>query len=143
MKDRQSILRRALWFTFITLGLNAGSIMADPANIGGEYANKKFLNGKAIFQMSLEQSGKTFSVWFSAGYEDGHGAAPEAQGIGRVTEKGDAEFGFTDTFGNTGSGTIVRVANEIVVTLKMKKIADARCMEFYGPKIHLKPSAGH
>ena len=115
--------------------------MADTVNIGGEYANKKFLNGKAIFQMSLEQSGKTFSVWFAATYEDGHGAAPEATGSGKVTDKGTAEFSFTDNFGNTGTGTIVRTANEIVVTMQMKKIVDSRCMEFYGPKIHLKPSA--
>jgi hypothetical protein len=142
MKDRQLFLRRALWLTLLTLGLSTSSIMADNANFGGEYANKKFLNGKAIFQMSLEQTGKTFSVWFSATYEDGHGAAPEAQGLGKVSNKGMAEFMFQDNFGNTGIGTIVRVANEIVVTMQMKKIVDARCMEFYGPKIRLKPAAG-
>lgn len=139
MKDRQSVLQSALFFALLTLALTQ-SPAADSANIGGEYANKRFLNGKAVFQMSLEQTGKTFSVWFSASYEDGHGAAPEAQGLGKVASSGIGEFMFQDNFGNTGTGTIVRAANEIVVTMQMKKTVDARCMEFYAPKIHLKPA---
>ena len=53
-------------------GLTAVAISADAQNFAGEYADRNFLNGQATFQMSLEQSGNTVSVWFSAGYNDGH-----------------------------------------------------------------------
>jgi hypothetical protein len=54
---------------FIATAFNAFS--AAP-NFAGEYADKKFLNGQAVFQMSLEQSRNTISVFFSAVYNDGH-----------------------------------------------------------------------
>jgi hypothetical protein len=53
--------------------------------------------------MSLEQSGNTLSVWFSAGYNDGHGAAPEAEGTGKVTNKGTVEFKFENSSKNAGT----------------------------------------
>jgi len=57
-----------------------GPAAAEAPNFAGEYTDKKFLNGRAVFQMSLERSGNRVSVWFSAGKNDGSGAAPEGQG---------------------------------------------------------------
>jgi hypothetical protein len=130
MKDRYLI--------FAISALASISLAADTPNFAGEYADKKFLNGQAVFQMSLEQGGKAVSVWFSAGYNDGHGAAPEASGTGKVTSKGGVDFKFEDSFGNAGTGTITRSGSDIIVSIKPIRVTDSRCLEFYLESIHLK-----
>jgi hypothetical protein len=120
------------------LTLNAIMVVAaDTRNFAGEYADRKFLGGQAVFQMSLEQSGSTVSVWFSAGYNDGRGTAPEANGAGKVTSKGTVEFTFKDSDGNAGMGTIARSGNDIVVSLKATKVSDSRGLVFYRDGIRL------
>jgi hypothetical protein len=121
---------------FLALALSL--FAAGTPNFAGEYADKNFLNGQAVFQMSLEQSGDTVSVWFSPGYKDGHGAAPEADGTGKVTGKGTLDFKFEDSFNNAGTGTIVRSGQDIIVSLKMTRVLDSRCAVFYGQNIRLK-----
>ena len=115
----------------------ASVLAAEAPNFTGEYADKKFLNGQAVFQMSLEQGGNTVMVWFSAGYNDGHGAAPEANGTGKVTGKGTVEFKFDDSYSNAGAGTIARAGNDIVVSIKMTKARDSGPLAFYREGIRL------
>jgi hypothetical protein len=124
-------------FCILAVGLAASGIAAEPINFAGEYADKSFLNGQAVFQMSLEQSGNTVSVWFSAGYNDGHGAAPEADGTGKVMGKGMVEFSFKDSGRNAGIGTIARTGNDIVVSIKTTRVADSRCLVFYKQNMRL------
>src|SRR5713226_7515257 len=112
MKDRSLILLVALALV---------SIAAGPTNFAGEYADRNFLNGQATFQMSLEQSASTVTVWFSAGYNDGHGLLPEADGSGKITPKGTVEFTFKDSARNAG--------DDIIVSLKTTRVADSRCLE--------------
>lgn len=114
---------------------------ADASSFAGEYADKKFLSGKGVFQMSIEQKGNTASVWFSAGYNDGHGCAPEAEGKGTVTGKGSLQFTFKDGEGNSGSGTITRAGDGIIVSLKSTHTGDPRCVVFYKENMHLKHAA--
>jgi hypothetical protein len=135
MKDQQLAL------TAILLTLSAIIVIAaDLPNFTGEYADKKFLNGKAVLQMSLEQGGSTASVWFSAVYNDGHGAAPEAAGTGKITGKGTVEFKFEDSFKNLGAGTVARSGEDIIVSIKATRVADSRCLPFYGQNMRLKPA---
>jgi hypothetical protein len=129
MKDRSLILLVA--FALV-------SIAAGPPNFAGEYADKSFLGSQAVFQMSLEQSGNFVKVWFSIGYNDGHGAAPEAGGSGKITNAATVEFKFDDTSKNVGTGTITRAGEDIVVSLKTTRVADSRCLEFYRQNIRLK-----
>jgi len=117
--------------------LTATALAAEAPNFSGEYADKNLLNGQAVFQMSLEQSGNTVSVWFSAGYNDGHGAAPEANGTGKVNSKGTVEFKFDDSDGNAGTGTITHAGNDIVVSIKMTKVRDSGPLAFYREGIRL------
>ena len=109
-----------------------------PPNFAGEYADRNFLNGQAVFQMSLEQSGNAVSVWFSTGYNDGHGCAPEATGTGKVTAKGTVEFTFRDSSKNFGRGRITRAGDGIVVSLKPTRISDTQCVELYRQRMRLK-----
>ena len=124
-------------FAIVALATIGTVMAAGPAKFDGEYADKKFLNGQAVFQMSLEQSGNAVSVWFSAGYNDGHGAGPEAEGKGKITPKGTVEFNFKDSAGNVGTGTIVRAGNDIVVSIKTTRVADPRCLVFYKESMRL------
>jgi hypothetical protein len=88
--------------------------------------------------MSLEQSGNAVSVWFSAGYNDGHGIQPVADGSGRISGKGTVEFTFNDSSHNVGTGTITRAGDDIIVSLKTTRVADPRCLELYRQNMRLK-----
>ena len=129
MKNRSLILLVALAIV---------SIAAGPSNFAGEYADRNFLNGQATFQMSLEQSGNAVSVWFSAGYNDGHSIQPVADGSGKITGKGTVELTFTDSARNAGTGTITRAGDDIIVSLKTNRVADSRCVELYRQNMRLK-----
>ena len=129
MKNRSLILLVALAIV---------SIAAGPLNFAGEYADRNFLNGQATFQMSLEQSGNTVSIWFSAGYNDGHSIQPVADGSGKITGKGTVEFTFKDSSNNAGTGTITRAGDDIIVSLKTTRVADSRCVELYRQNMRLK-----
>ena len=125
------------FLTFLVIALGFLAIGAGPSNFAGEYADKKFLNGQGVFQLSLEQNGSNVSVFFSAGYNDGHGAAPDADGTGNVTSKGIVEFTFEDSFKNAGTGTITRSADGVILSLKTTRVADPRCLVFYKQNMRL------
>jgi hypothetical protein len=131
-------MKRAIAPLLSLLIATVSAIAAQPTNFAGEYADKSFLNGQAAFQMSLEQSGNTLSVWFSAGYNDGHGLQPVADGNGKITSKGTVEFAFKDSARNAGTGTITRAGDDIIVSLKTTRVADSRCLELYRQNMRLK-----
>ena len=124
----------------LVIVLAVSTLAAGPANFAGEYADKKFLNGKGVFQMSLEQNGNNVSVFFTAAHNDSSGAAPEADGAGKVTSQGTVEFKFEDNFKNLGTGTIKRAGDDVIVSIKTSRVADARCLEFYKENMRLKPA---
>ena len=124
-----------LLFVLVAIG---SAFAAPPANFTGEYADRNFLNGQAAFQMSLEQTGNAVSVWFSAGYNDGHSIQPVADGTGRASPKGTVEFTFKDSSHNAGTGTISRAGDDIIVSLKTTRVADSRCLELYRQNMRLK-----
>jgi hypothetical protein len=121
-----------LFFAVTTL------VVAEAQNFTGEYADRNFLGGQATFQMSLEQSGNAVSVWFSAGYNDGHSIQPVADGSGRISGKGIVAFTFNDSSHNAGTGSITRAGDDIIVSLKATRVADPRCLEIYRQNIRLK-----
>src|SRR5437016_14584431 len=129
MKDRHLLVGA------IVLGL---SISAAQAQFTGEYADRNFLGGQAAFQMSLEQTGNAVSVWFSAGYNDGHSIQPVADGTGRAGPKGTVEFTFKDSSHNAGTGKITRAGDDIVVSLTTTRVADSRCLDLYRQNMRLK-----
>ena len=112
---------------------------ADPS-WSGEYANKKSLNGRAAFQLTIEQSGDAVQVSFDAAYIDGHGAAPDGQGEAKITGNNTLQFQWEDSFKNTGTGRITRVGKDIVVSMKTTRVVEPRCLVFYGHKMRLKPA---
>ena len=130
-------MKTPLWlslFLLLVCELLYGAGMTDFA---GEFADKSFLKGTSVFQLSLERSGNDVSVFFSATHTDGSGAAPEADGKGKVN--GDkVQFTWSDSFNNAGTGTIKKAGNDVIISIKTTKVADSRCLEFYGDNIRLK-----
>jgi len=107
----------------------------------GEYADKKFMGGQAVFQLSLTQEGtQTVKVGFDAVYNNGRDCAPEAEGTGKITGKGTLKFTFQDNEHNAGTGTITRAGEDVIVSLKATRIANPKCVVFYRDNIRLKPS---
>jgi hypothetical protein len=119
--------------------LASNGFSADPSWVG-EYANKKFLNGQAAFQLTIEQSADAIQVSFDAAYIDGHGAAPDGQGEAKITGNNTLEFQWEDSFQNTGTGRITRAGKDIVVSMKTTRVVEPRCLAFYGNKMRLKPA---
>jgi len=103
----------------------------------GQYRDDKFLGDRAVFQLSIEQSGSAMQVSFDAAWDDAHGAAPEAQGPAKVSGN-TLTFKFEDSFGNSGTGTIKRAGNDILITINPTHVADSRCLSFYGKNMRLR-----
>ena len=110
---------------------------AETASWAGEYSDKRFLNGRAVFQLSIEQSSGRMQVSFDAVWNDGHGAAPEAEGPAKVSGN-TLTFKFEDSFKNSGTGTITRAGGDIIVSLNPTQVKDPRCLAFYGKNMRLK-----
>lgn len=110
---------------------------ADSAGWAGQYRDNKFLGGRAVFQLTIEQSGSKIQVSFDAAWVDAHGAAPEAQGSATLSGS-TLSFKFEDSFGNSGTGTITRSGDGIVVSINPTHVAEERCLAFYGKNMHLR-----
>jgi hypothetical protein len=120
--------------------LIARAIAADPASWTGEYADKKFLNGQAVFQFSLTQQRQNVKVGFDAVYNNGRDCAPDAEGTGKIAGNGMLKFTFQDDHHNSGTGTVTRAGDDVIVSLKVTRIADPKCVVFYRKNMRLKPS---
>jgi hypothetical protein len=111
---------------------------ADPAGWAGIYVDKNYLNGQTYFQLGTQESDHSIQIVFNAAYADGHGIAPEAQGSAKISAKDTLEFKFKDSFKNSGSGTIKRAGNDIIVDFIFANAVDKRCLVFYGRNMHLR-----
>ena len=132
-------MKTAATFLFLTL-FSLSVLAADSSGWGGQYRDNKFLGGRAVFQLSIEQSGGAIKVSFDAAWNDGHGAAPEAEGPGSVSGN-TLTFKFEDSFGNKGTGTVTRAGNDVVVSINPTHVAEPRCVQFYGKNMRLKRAA--
>ena len=129
--------RIALLVSMIVAAIASTMFSAEPT-WAGEYADKKFLNGQAVFQMSIQQSGNTIQVAFDAAHIDAHGAAPEGDGQAKITSANTLEFKWEDSFKNSGTGTIKRTPDGVILSMKPTRVTDPRCLVFYGQNMRLK-----
>jgi hypothetical protein len=132
-------MKRSALFTAVVIGaiFPFSFTFGASENFAGEYADKKFMNGQAVLQLSLEQTGNKVSIFFSGVRHDGQGAAPEFDSTGTVTGKGTVEFKFQDGMKNSGTGTITRAGNDVLLSLKPTHVADPRCLVFYKQNMRL------
>jgi len=130
----QSWIRKSAVILLASIGT---ALTGGPGKFDGEFADKKFLNGRGVFEFSIHQSGNALDIGFDAAYSDGHGATPDATGAGQVNGN-TAHFTWKDSFGNTGTGTISLAGDDIVVSMKAVHVTDPRCLAFYRQDMKLK-----
>jgi hypothetical protein len=136
MKSLTAFLR--VLTTVIVLLTALGFVQAaDSSGWAGQYTDKKFLGGRAVFQLTIEQSGSKMQVSFDAAWVDGHGAAPEAEGPATVSGN-TLTFKFEDTFQNSGTGMITKAGDDIIVSINPTHVVEPRCLAFYGKNMRLK-----
>jgi hypothetical protein len=136
MNPRPLLLRCLVTATVLLSLLNPLAHAADSGWVG-QYSDKKFLGGRAVFQLTIEQSGSRIQVSFDGGWADGHGAAPEAEGPATVSGN-TLTFKFEDTFKNSGTGTVTKSGDDIIVSINATHVVEPRCLAFYGKNMRLK-----
>jgi hypothetical protein len=131
---KKSILMSALGLSLLlTPGVSHAA--ASPS-FAGEWADKHY-RSNSVFQLSVEQSGNGVTIFFNANRSDGNGADPEGNGKGNVSS-GAVQFSWTDSFGNAGTGTIKKSGADVILSIKATRVADSRCLMYYGDNIRLK-----
>ena len=130
---RRSGIIAAATFLMVSNGLSA-----EPKSWTGKYRNENLLNGEAGFQLVIEQTGNAIQVSFDAAYKDGRGAAPDGGGDARIKGANALEFKWEDSFSNSGTGTIKRAGDAIIVSMQTTRVVDERCLAFYGDNMRLK-----
>ena len=124
-------------FVVLLITITSTGFPAQP-NWSGEYVDRNFLNGQAAFHLSIEQAGNAIQIVFDAAYADAHGAAPDGEGPAKIKSKNTLEFKWQDSFNNSGTGTIKRLSDGVIVSMKTTRVVDERCLTFYGEKMRLK-----
>ena len=122
----------------LILGGTVSNSPSAESNWAGEYADKKLLNGQAVFEMSIGQSGNVIQISFDAAYADAHGAAPDGDDQARISGKNRLEFKWEDSFHNSGTGLITRAGDGIVVSMKTMHVEEPPCLAFYGQNMRFK-----
>lgn len=125
---------------FVWIIIEATAFSSDSTELSwtGEYADKNFLDGQAVFELSVSQSKNTIKIAFDAAYIDGHGATPDGEGQAKITGKNTLQFNWEDSFENSGTGTIKRAGKDVVVSMKTTHVVDSRSLTFYGENMRLK-----
>lgn len=77
------------------------------------------------------RAGKSMAIPFTARSLSGSGPSPEGQLEG-VAVDGLWTVSFTDSFGNSGKGTIMMRPGLVFLTLKLEQTEEPRCSRFYG-----------
>jgi hypothetical protein len=62
----------------------------------------------------------------------------DGQGPAKIIGKNMLQFTWEDSFANSGTGTIARAGDRISVSMKTTRVADPRCLTFYGENMRLK-----
>jgi hypothetical protein len=116
------------------------SAQAKPMDYTGHY-ERTDTNSGAAFSLDITQTGIKANVSFSAGREDGSGAAPDGGGEGTVDRKGVLTFKFTDSFNNEGTATLDREKDGYHLEMNVSSVAEPRAMSLYGSLLLKKTSA--
>jgi hypothetical protein len=102
------------------------------AKLAGKY--EAAARGKSFFSLEVQPAAAGFSVSFSAGNEDGSGAAPDGGGAGKLNQRDELEFTFEDSFANKGRGLLKRDGKQFIVTLDLTATEDSRAAVHYGER---------
>jgi len=123
---------RPILLTFLVVWAGVAGVLADDSvSFTGHY-EPVVAATDSVFALDISQSGAQAEVSFSASLTDGSGAAPDAEGRGKVDAGGVLKFTFKDSFDNEGTGTLVRRPDGYHLHLDVSKVIDPRPTRFYG-----------
>lgn len=86
----------------------------------------------AIHVTIKAEGGGKFSLALMAAHPDGHGAAPDGDGEGRVDREGVLHFPYEDSFSNKGTGKFQGTKDGYVLSIHITDVQDPRCLAYYG-----------
>jgi len=121
---RMVLLASAL---FVTLICHAASA---ETNYTGHYELADIKSDRS-FSLEVKQNDTKALVSFSAAMTDGSGAAPDADGKGRV-DNGVLTFNFKDSFDNEGTCTLAPAKGGYHLCITVSKVVDSGPFHFYG-----------
>ena len=98
-----------------------------PVNFTGHYELADTTSDRSI-SLDITQTGIKAAISFSAAMNDGSGAAPDGDGIGKVNKAGVLRFTFTDSFNNECSPTH-REAQRVTDAIRVRLKAEGRLGE--------------
>jgi hypothetical protein len=86
-----------------------------------------------VFSLEVKLNGRRAKISFSASMADGSGAAPDAEGAGKI-EAGVLTFKFKDSFDNEGTGKLQFLPTTELYQLDMAvtKVVETSPLHFYG-----------
>jgi hypothetical protein len=95
-----------------------------------------------VFSLAVHVDGQRAKVSFSAAMADGSGAAPDAEGTGKLRD-GALSFKFKDSFDNEGTGKLQFLPASELYQLEMvvTKVVEPSPLHFYGT-LQLKKTSG-
>jgi hypothetical protein len=86
-----------------------------------------------ILSVSVKaESDHKLSLSLMASHPDGHGAAPDGAGEGRLDASGILHFTYEDSFSNKGDGTFRRTKKGYLLSIHITDVQEPRCLPFYG-----------
>jgi hypothetical protein len=90
-------------------------------------------NDAIICSVSVIKAKSGFQIDGSYAFSSGRSPSPDFSGVAYPSKNGNLYFKFTDSFDNSGEGSLSRKGNEILLNLKLKEIKDSRCAAIYIP----------
>ncbi len=145
---RASLVLRFWALLLVAIGFTATSPFLHASPPPGAFAGNYELAGNRsdrTFSLEIKPDSHShrYKISFSAAMADGSGAAPDADGTGKL-EDGVLSFKFKDSFANEGTATLQPKPHSDVYQLDMvvTKMAEASPLHFYGTLL-LKKIPGH
>jgi hypothetical protein len=122
-------------------GLCASTARAETPPAPPVYSGSYELAGKRtdrVFSLEVQLTGRRAKISFSASMADGAGAAPDAQGTGKI-EDGVLNFKFKDSFDNEGTCQLrfLPATNLYQLDMTVTKVVEPSPLHFYST-LHLK-----
>jgi hypothetical protein len=123
--------------TFITFcavfSAHAQSVLDYVGTFDGQHKVTAPTKDAIVCNISVVKAESGFQVDGSYAFSSGKSPAPDFSGVAYPSKNGNLYFKFTDSFYNSGEGSLSRKGNQIWLNLNLKEIKDARCAAIYVP----------
>jgi len=121
-------------FSLITdFSARAQSVADYIGHFSGEIKVSDPIPDSIVSNISVEKASSGFRIEGSYAYSSGRSPAPDFTGTAYPSKNGNLYFKFSDSFGNTGEGSLSRKGKDILLNLRLEDVKDSRCAALYIP----------